>query len=198
MRLFAALLPPEEALEDLDAFLEPRRAVSPMRWTAPEQVHLTLAFMAEVPDRVLDDLLERLASAAARRTAVRVRIAGGGAFPHAAAAKVLWTGLETAGTDGAELERLAVGARSAAVKAGAVVDGQPFRPHLTVARAGRAQEAGRWVRLLDTYAGPWWPADTLSLVSSHLGQGPRGRPRHEVLAQWPLGGDDRGAVLPTT
>jgi 2'-5' RNA ligase len=45
----------------------------------------------------------------------------------------------------------------------------------------------KWVRLLDAYRGPTWTADRLSLVQSHLGEGPRNRPRYEVLAELPLG-----------
>ena len=45
-------------------------------------------------DRQLDDLVERLARAGKRRTAFPTRIAGGGAFPNAAQARVLWAGLD--------------------------------------------------------------------------------------------------------
>ena len=65
MRLFVALMPPPEAIEDLDAFLEPRRAAGEFRWATPEQFHLTLAFLAKVEDRHLDELAERLGRAAA-------------------------------------------------------------------------------------------------------------------------------------
>jgi 2'-5' RNA ligase len=43
-----------------------------------------------------------------------------------------------------------------------------------------------WVRLLDAYDGPAWTVDTLTLVASYLGEGPRGRPRYEVVAELPL------------
>ena len=176
--MFVALVPPEEAVEDLDAFLEVRRGAAPFRWTTAEQLHVTLAFLAEVPDRSLDELVERLAAAARRRTPAAARIAGGGAFPHPDAAKVLWAGLDA---DADELARMAEGARRAAAAAGVAVDGQRFLPHLTVARLGRGQQVTRWVQLLDGYAGPSWVADEWSLVASHLGEGPGRRPRHEVV-----------------
>ena len=111
--MFVAAAPPADAVEDLDGFLDVRRAAAPFRWTHPDQLHVTLAFLAEVPDRSLDELVERLAAAARRRTAVTVRIAGGGAFPHADAAKVLWAGLRTDEEGRAELVRMADGARRA-------------------------------------------------------------------------------------
>ena len=186
--MFVAVRPPEAALDHLDAFLEVRRDAAPFRWSLPEHLHVTLAFLESVGDRHLDDLVERLGHAAARRTPVPVRIAGGGGFPDAGRARVLWAGLDVDPAGEAELDRLATGARHAAVAAGTTVDGRRFRPHLTVARLGRPGEVTRWVRLLDAYAGPPWTADTVALVASHLGEGPHRRPRHEVVAELPVGG----------
>ncbi|MGB0101623.1 MAG: RNA 2',3'-cyclic phosphodiesterase [Nocardioides sp.] len=188
MRLFAALIPPEEAVEHLEAFLDVRRAAAPLRWADAEQFHVTVAFLAEVEERRLDDLVEGLARAAARRTAFTTAVAGGGAFPDAGRARVLWAGLELDDDGRTEIERLATGCRAAANRAGVPVDGQRFRPHLTIARAGRPTEVSSWVRLLDGYAGPRWAADRVSLIASHLGEGPRGRPRYELLEELPLAG----------
>jgi 2'-5' RNA ligase len=149
--MFVAVRPPVEAVEDLDAFLAPRREAGGFRWTVPEQWHLTLAFLDDVPDRTLDDLIERLERAAAKRHPMTARFAGGGAFPHVAHAKVLWAGVDT---DRTEIDRLATGAKAEASRAGASVDGQRFRAHLTLARLGRPQELSNWVRLLDAYDGP--------------------------------------------
>jgi RNA 2',3'-cyclic 3'-phosphodiesterase len=186
MRMFVAVLPPPAALDHLAEFLEPRReAGQGLRWTDDTQWHLTLAFMADVADRHLDDLLARLERAAARRTPFPVTLAGGGAFPDPARAKVLFARVHT---DGVELDRLATGARAAANRAGAPVDGGRFHPHLTLARAARPLEATRWLRVLDAYRGPTWQADDVALVASHLGEGRRGRPRYDVVETFPLGG----------
>src|SRR4051794_28712690 len=135
MRMFVAAVPPVEALEDLEEFLSVRREAAAFRWTVPDQWHVTLAFLADVPERAYDDLVERLRRAAARRHPVRASIAGGGAFPDVGRAKVLWVGvdLETVGVDaGEELRRLATGCRAAAAKAGVEVAGERFKPHITV------------------------------------------------------------------
>ncbi len=185
MRLFAALIPPDDVVEDLEEFLAVRRDFGEFRWAA--EFHVTLAFMAEAADRHLDELIERLGRAAGRRTPLTSRIAGGGAFPDVARARVLWAGLELDEAGRTELDRLATGCRAAASKSGIGVDGQRFRPHVTLARLGRPAEVTKWVRLLDAYAGPDWPVEELALVQSHLGEGPRGRPRYEVLETFPLG-----------
>jgi len=188
MRLFVALIPSEEAIEHLDAFLDVRRDAARFRWASAEQLHVTLAFLAEVEERRLDDLVERLTRAAAKRTVLETAIAGGGAFPNAARARVLWAGLDLDEHGRTEIDRLATGCRAAANRAGVPVDGQRFRPHVTLARLGHPDEVSSWVRLLDGYAGPRWTADRITLVESHLGEGPRGRPRYETVEELPLSG----------
>jgi 2'-5' RNA ligase len=189
VRLFVAVRPPAEATAHLDDFLDVRRSAAAFRWARPEQVHVTLAFLGDVPDYRYDELADLLAQTAARRTPFTTRIAGGGAFPNAAAAKVLWAGLDLDPEGAAQLDRLAVGARGAGNQIGARVDGMTFRPHVTLARLGRPEDVTNWLRLLDTYAGAAWRVDEIELVASHLGEGPRRRPRHEVLARLPLGAD---------
>ncbi len=187
VRMFVAVVPPDDALDHLDEFLDRRRDAADFRWVLREQLHVTLAFLAEVPERSLDDLEVRLERAAKRRTAFGTALVGGGAFPNVGRARVLWAGLELDEPGGVELSRLATGARAAATKAGVGVDGARFKPHVTVARLKHPQEATAWVRLLDTYRGPSWTVGTVDLIASYLGEGPRKRPRYETVASFPLG-----------
>jgi len=183
--MFVALPLPEAVREHLATFLEPRQDAGPdLRWTAPDQWHVTLAFMADVADRHTDELFERLERAASRRGSMTLRVARAGAFPNAARAKVLWAGVEHEGED---LTRLAGGARAGAAKSGIRMDGSRFHPHLTLARLGAPADATRWLRVLEPYAGPSWQAREIALMASYLGQGPHGRARHEVLQNFRLG-----------
>jgi 2'-5' RNA ligase len=188
MRMFVALVPPDEAVEDLAGFLAPRQEAGPeLRWTTPEQWHVTLAFMPAVPDRRLEDLVERLTRAARRRTPFTLALAGAGAFPDPDRAKVVFAALTGDPRAVEELHRAATGARAAAAKAGAEPQGGAFHPHVTLARSGRPVAATRWLRVLDAYTGPSWVADRLVLIESRLGEGPRRRPRYDVVAELPLG-----------
>ncbi len=185
--MFVAVVPPDEVLGHLDEFLEPRREAGDFRWVPREHLHVTMAFLADVPERALDDLEERLTRAAKRRTAFRTAICGGGAFPHVGRARALWAGLELDEPARVELGRLATGVRAAANKAGVAVDGAKFKPHLTVARLRHPGEATSWVRMLDAYRGPSFTVENVDLVASYLGQGPRNRPRYESWGTFPLG-----------
>ncbi len=187
MRMFVAVVPPETVREDLDEFLSVRRDAARLRRTLAEHFHLTLAFCPDVAEHRRDDLAEHLAEAVAKRARFEARVSGGGVFPDPSRAKVLYAGLSTSPAGAEQLSRLAVGARNAAVRSGAEVDGQRFRPHLTVARSARGFEATNWVRLLDAYEGPRWCVDEIQMIGSYLGQGPGNRPRYETLATLPLG-----------
>ena len=185
--MFVAVVPPADVLEDLEAHVDPRRDASPLRWTSPESWHLTMAFMADVPDRTLDDLVERLGRAAAKRRPMTLALAGAGAFPSVSRARVLYAAVDGAPEDLEELRRLSVGARAAATKAGAPADGARFKAHLTLARVNRPVEATRWLRVLSAYRSRDFTVDEVVLVESHLGEGPRGRPRHVVAETFAIG-----------
>lgn len=183
MRVFAALTVPDEAVEDLVDFLEPRRQAGPgLRWTDPAQWHITLAFMALVPPGALDQIAESVGEAVAGHPPVRLRLAGAGTFPDVTGARVLWTAVE------GDLDALVRRVRGACNRAGGSPSGGTFHGHLTVARFRRPTEATRWVRVLEGYAGPAWAAREVNLVVSHPGGGP-GRSRvHELFATAPLTG----------
>ena len=48
--------------------------------------------------------------------------------------------------------------------------------------------ATAWLRVLDTFASSAWTVSEVALVESFLGEGPRGRARHEIVERLPLGG----------
>lgn len=188
MRLFVAIVPPDDVLDDLADQVEPRRLAdeergSDLRWTDRHQWHITLAFLADVPDWRLDDLTAAVELTAARHHAPVLRLAGAGAFPNPYAARVLYTGVEQLRGD---LGKLASGIRSACNGAGVSPGGTRFHPHVTLGRFRRPTEATRWIRAFDAHEGPVWQPTEVALVESHLGQGRGHRPRYEVVATAPL------------
>ncbi|WP_405061857.1 RNA 2',3'-cyclic phosphodiesterase [Kribbella sp. NBC_01505] len=170
MRLFVAVVPPVDVVEDLNEFVAPRREHpdDDIRWSAGEHWHITLAFLGEVPDWKTDELAERLEAVAKRQKPFPVRLAGAGAFPGVPDARVLYTGVRD---ETEALQHLSKTTRAAASKAGIAPDGRKFVPHVTLARFRREMDVTRWVRVFDTYSGAEWTAGSLRLVESHLGTG---------------------------
>ena len=175
--MFVAVVPPPPVRDALSDFLEPREGLP---WIIPEQWHLTLAFMGAVPEHRIDDLAQGLTERLARHTAFTVRLVGAGCFPSPERARVLWLGVDPVGAG--HLSELSSQARQVANAVGAAPDGTTFMPHLTLARLRRPIQATRWLRVLDAFAGASWQVTTIEVVASHLGEGPRRRPRYENVA----------------
>lgn len=180
MRLFVAIDPPATALAELDAALGPTRVAAPhgLRWTRPEQWHLTLAFLGEVPQAEVPAVAAALA-ATVGDAPMRLRLAGGGCFGD----RVLWAGV--AG-DVYALRTLAATVAAAVGTVGIAQPEAPYRPHLTLARAGKDPADLRpAATALADVVGPAWDVAEVSLVRSRLGAGPGHGAAHEAIAAWP-------------
>jgi 2'-5' RNA ligase len=182
MRLFVAVTPPQEALDELSSATAAMRSAHPeLRWTRPDQWHLTLAFLGGVDDQARSDLSTRLGRAAIQHPAMKLALHGAGRFGD----RVLWT--RVAG-DVVALRGLAASVRAVARRARVDVEDRPYRPHLTLARGREGADLRPVVDALAGFAGRTWTADQLHLVRSHLGAGPERTSRYEISASWTLTG----------
>jgi RNA 2',3'-cyclic 3'-phosphodiesterase len=169
-------------MAELEAVLAPLRpGWAGLRWTSQEAWHVTLAFLGEVDEARLGRLVDRLERAAARHQGQVTSIAGAGAFPSAAKARVLWGGIRD--------DRKALAALAASVAAGARRAGAPppdernrYRPHLTLARCKTLSDVNQVVAELSGFAGTAWTAEQIHLIRSQLGP----RPRYDTIGSWPL------------
>ena len=135
MRLFIALTPPAEVQRAVWGAVHPLRSRElPVKWVAPEGVHLTLKFLGEVGEERRDELVAALRAAVAGSRPIALAVRGAGVFPDAARPRVFWAGVEP---DPA-LELLADRVERGFAALGFPSEGRPFRPHLTLGRAGRS------------------------------------------------------------
>ena len=169
MRCFIAVTPPSDVVSDIDRFLEPRRTAtesSPWRWSRPTTYHLTLAFMADHPGHRIEELVQGLDEWAGRHAPLKMSIAGAGGFRSPERAKVLYLGVP--GAAAVQLGEWSGQLRALVTHHGGSPDGMGFRAHLTIARAQRAQKAGRLLQALDTYASREFVVPEVVLVESRL------------------------------
>src|SRR5215469_10562043 len=195
MRLFVALQPPPAALAELEAAVAPLRSQWPrLRWAGQDRWHVTLAFLGDVSEDRLGELIARLERAGARRPAMIAFIGRGGAFPSARRARVLCAHIEgdKQALDG--LSALAASVAAAARRAGAPPrdEGRRYRPHLTLARCREPADLSPLVADLAAVAGSTWTAEQIHLIRSYLGP----QPRYETIGSWPLRSQSSSGTRP--
>jgi 2'-5' RNA ligase len=141
VRLFSAIELAEDAKLAVAAEQRRLRAAlgdpAAIRWTGLAQMHLTLLFFGEVPD----ELVERLVEAFSRdvpRSAFTVRFRGLGVFPPAGPPRVLWLGVKDGGAEATDLYG-ELRARLGVIPLR--VEHRPFHPHLTLGRWGSSRRA---------------------------------------------------------
>lgn len=210
MRLFVAAYPPPDVRDDFEGVVrrlsvgQPRERGRSVRLAPPDQWHITLAFLGEVPEAKADEARTTLGLAVERwragwsggaTTADRpggapsgssgvapgVRIAGGGTFGRGRFT-TLWAGLRG---DVDELAGVAEALRGQLRAARLPYDSKKFRPHVTVARPGdriAADELTADLATLEAYEGPLWTVGSIRLMRSYLGP----RPSYDVLHEAPL------------
>jgi RNA 2',3'-cyclic 3'-phosphodiesterase len=130
MRLFAALSIPAAVLENLSTVIRDfQRADERPRWANPNNLHVTLKFIGEVPAeklKAIGDVLESIRSAGE----VSLEFRGVGFFPNARTPNVAWIGIEAS----ANLALLAAAINQALTPLGIPREPKAFVPHLTIAR----------------------------------------------------------------
>ena len=130
MRLFVALEIPPTVRENLANFIKQLRPLAPEpRWLRPENLHVTLKFIGELPAERLTAIRTALASIRTAQ-AVTIDFRGLGFFPNGKRPRVFWAGMNAS----PNLKMLAADIEHAVEKLGIPPEQRPFSPHLTLAR----------------------------------------------------------------
>lgn len=134
MRAFIAInLPPAVRSAIWEAATPLRSGSYPVRWVAPDSIHLTLKFLGEVAPEREHEIVEGIEAAVHGVKPIPLSLAGFGAFPSANRPRVVWVGCEAVPA----LELLQHRLERQMDRLGFPVEGRPFRPHVTLGRAGR-------------------------------------------------------------
>ncbi|MGB9253230.1 MAG: RNA 2',3'-cyclic phosphodiesterase [Candidatus Korobacteraceae bacterium] len=129
MRLFIALDIDPDIRKRITEFRDQMRSFAPdVRWVGPETFHITLQFLGETDK--LDDIRKALEQINAAQVPLTFR--GAGFFPNPKSPRVFWVGIDSDDN----LQQLANSIGTALKPLGFERDASPYKPHLTLARAG--------------------------------------------------------------
>lgn len=90
MRLFAAIVPPLALREEIAAAVTRAGSAVKTRWTPPENLHLTLAFLGELPADRLPHVKQAAVVAAGASASFELALQGLGAYDSLSMARVLF------------------------------------------------------------------------------------------------------------
>jgi RNA 2',3'-cyclic 3'-phosphodiesterase len=188
VRLFIAIAVPGHVKQTLAAIQDDLKAVCPrslVKWTRPEQIHLTLEFLGEVGPDQLELLKDAMRQAVRTFTALPMQALGTGAFPDLRRPRVLWVRLDSPDRRLIELQERLHPAVAPFVE---FPEERAFTPHLTLARVKQMipEEAAALRSRLDSVEKQvWgqWTARSVDLMQSLLR--PEGS-THECLFSIPF------------
>jgi RNA 2',3'-cyclic 3'-phosphodiesterase len=101
-----------------------------IRWSAIENIHLTLNFLGNMPASHLDFFKQMLTKAANSHSAFDLQVTGLGSFPNAKLPRILWLGIHPQ----AGLSSLQKYVEDESAKLGYEKEARIFSPHLTLGR----------------------------------------------------------------
>lgn len=153
----------------------------PQKPVEDENLHLTLAFIGEVGDDVVDRIRDALKNV--EHNAFSIHLKGLGAFPTVSRPRVVWIGVEEGRESLYELHNKIAKALSSA---GVGFKGSSFEPHLTIARIKGSRNLSNLVKVLmnyEDYDVGWYTVSEFRLKQSILT--PKG-PIYKTLLSVPL------------
>ena len=107
-------------------------------WSRPENVHLTLKFFGNVPRQDLTRISAAATRVAQQFSSFQIRIGGTGVFPRRSRPQVLWVGVEDSSNCLSDLQQRL---EEEFAREGFAKEDRGFRPHLTIARLRRPEDA---------------------------------------------------------
>jgi 2'-5' RNA ligase len=162
MRLFVALDMPWSVREQLAALSG--SGIPGARWVPPENFHLTLRFIGDIPSHIARDVDDALLGIKTR--GFSLTLTGMGTFARGGVSSALWVGVERTPS----LEHLRNKIETALQRRGLEPERRKFQPHLTLARLDNPAEAkvAAFVQAHNLFrAGPI-PVEHFTLFSSVL------------------------------
>jgi RNA 2',3'-cyclic 3'-phosphodiesterase len=101
-----------------------------IKWTKPENIHITLAFLGDTEEEMIKIISEMLKEKCERSGKFELIIKGSGVFTKNSEPRVIWIGIEQS----EKFSQLNGLIKSGLGEAGIGIEDRPFNPHLTLGR----------------------------------------------------------------
>jgi 2'-5' RNA ligase len=155
-----------------------------VRWVKPEGVHLTLKFLGDIEEKLVDGIVETLKGTCRKFQKFNCEVRGVGVFPGIKVPRVLWAGIE----DHDKLKLIQQEIDTGMSSLGFEREGRKFTPHLTLGRFRTSEGKMALLNKMQVYKElnlGIIDVNHISLMKSDLG--PAGA-KYTRIAEIPFGG----------
>jgi len=179
MRVFSAIFPPDEIVDDLSQAVTPLlRHYPELAWSPPPLWHLTLTYFGNLSLNDTGQLDGVMRSFVMGRRPITLRLDGAGATPEPSAADELY--MQVTSVDNA-LVKLYLDGVEAVKNRGWILDRRSFRSRVPIARTETSMNMAGLIKELGDYQSPEWQADSVAILWSRPGTD--GRPYYQLLGE---------------
>jgi len=135
VRTFIAIEIPHPIKESIIHTIEPIKTAYPkVSWTRAEAYHLTLKFLGDVDEEMIDPIGDAIKKITGNYSPFELIIKGLGVFPNKRSPRVLWAGIKMPEDSVARMQKEM---EEALFQLGFARENRKFKPHLTLGRVKR-------------------------------------------------------------
>ncbi len=184
LRCFIAIEIPESIKRSISDLIDSlKKSGAEVKWTAYENMHITLQFLGETDESLIPVIKETLGKILAPYAQFYIKITGVGCFPSGRRPRIIWVGMEESQT----LINLYKDIADGMVKFGYQKEERGFTPHVTIGRVKSHKNMNELLKRIDevkTTRFSDFQAQHITLMKSELK--PSGA-KHYSLAEIPFG-----------
>ncbi len=147
MRTFIALTLPEQIRSRLALLqAELKETETDVKWTAPENIHLTLKFIGEIDEKTLDRIILALEKFIPEKKSYYARVSALDVFPKIHSPRIIWIGL---GEGDKESRDIAEEIEEKLSDTGISKEERAFTSHITIGRVRSGRNKERLLRKIN-------------------------------------------------
>ena len=187
LRLFAAIEIAPQVRSKIARYLNSHVTdLKRIKWVTPDQFHLTLKFLGDVPQTEIHHVIRAIQNACARSEPFDLVFEEIGAFPSAESPRTLWVGVSEGVEESTDLAEAIDGELA---EIGYPRESRRFTPHLTIGRVKKSVPdggAGLDAFLLPAKGPSFFGVSSVTSVTLFSSELSRGGPKYEPLAEFDL------------
>jgi len=146
MRTFIAIELPDRIKKEIEQLQAPLKKTNAfVSWVKPENIHVTLKFLGEVPENKINEVFSATGKALEGAKKFTMSLKGLGAFPDVRRPRVIWVG---SGSGEKELSYLANRVEEEMEKIGFPKEDRKFSAHFTIGRVKSPKNVEKLMELV--------------------------------------------------